>query len=427
MSGRDWILGLVLVALALPRLAVGAEPDPAEVRRLMEKYERDAARERPKVATPAAPKPHKTPTAPKVRKPPPAVRVQKPRPAPKPRATPAVDADREAWTAADACATLICIQGYLDDYPRGRYAKQARARARLAEAGLELKPRKAAAPVFYLADAPRQTDDYPVMVRIPSGSFLMGCQPGEKERADNEKPAHRVRVAAFALGEYEVTVAQFRAFVEANPGYRTEAERGQGCGAWKDGAWQWDQRRSWRNPGFGQGERSPVTCVSWNDTQDYMRWLNRQTGKQYRLPSEAEWEYAARAGTATAFSTGNCIKTSQANYDGNADDADCGARTGVYLAKTQPVGSYPANKWGLYDLHGNVWEWVRDCYHDSYAGAPHDGSAWLDSCYDSGLRGVRGGSWFHGPSGLRSADRGMFGTDNPSNYVGFRVARTLTL
>jgi formylglycine-generating enzyme required for sulfatase activity/serine/threonine protein kinase len=250
--------------------------------------------------------------------------------------------------------------------------------------------------------ARRQQADLPVMVAIPAGSFSMGCQPGEKECSDDEKPAHRVQVAAFELGQTEVTFDQWDACVA--DGGCTEKPADQG---------------------WGRGRR-PVINVSWDDAQQYVAWLSRQTGQSWRLPTEAEWEYAARAGTSTAFSTGNCITTAQANYDGNYDYADCGAKTGKYLQKTQPVGSYPANRWNLYDMHGNVLEWVQDCYHDSYTGAPKDGSEWRGSCSESGRRVLRGGSWGNGPWVLRSANRNGLVTGDRLNDLGFRVARTLT-
>ena len=250
----------------------------------------------------------------------------------------------------------------------------------------------------------------------------MGSPAGEAERGSNEGPQHWVSVGAFELGRDEVTLGQFRAFVTAS-GYRTEAEQGDGCLGWKDGSWTKEKAFSWRNVGFVQQDRSPVVCVSWNDARAYVRWLAQETGQGYRLPSEAEWEYAVRAGTPTPFSTGNCISTDQANYDGNYDYNDCGAKTGVYLQRTQPVGSYPPNRWGLNDLHGNVWEWVEDCYHDGYTGAPTDGSAWRqESCQ---ARVLRGGSWDDYPRNLRSADRDGVGPGGRGSGLGFRVARTL--
>jgi len=247
----------------------------------------------------------------------------------------------------------------------------------------------------------------PEMVLIPAGSFLMGSPAGEADRDADEGPQHQVQVPAFALGKYEVSFDQWDACVSAGGCTQKPADQG-----------------------WGRGTR-PVINVSWDDAQQYVGWLSRQTGKTWRLPTEAEWEYAARAPTrtdsSTAFDTGNCITTAQANYDGsNFDYAGCGAKTGVYLKETQPVGSYPANRWGLHDLHGNVYEWVQDCWHDDYTGAPTDGSEWRGSCSDSGRRVLRGGSWSSFPWLLRSASRGRIDTGSRNHNLGFRVARTLT-
>ncbi|WP_295455954.1 formylglycine-generating enzyme family protein [uncultured Thiodictyon sp.] len=251
------------------------------------------------------------------------------------------------------------------------------------------------------AERDRLVSLLPEMVRIPAGRFLMGCQPGEKDCHDAERPAHWVKVAAFELGKYAVTFAQWDACV-ADGGCRHQPD----------------------DAGWGRGKR-PVINVSWDDAQEYLAWLSRKTGEIYRLPTEAEWEYAARAETQTTFSTGNCIKTDQANYDGNYDYADCGAKTGVYLQRTQAVGTYPANPWGLYDMHGNVWEWVQDCWHDSYNGAVQYGSEWRDAYGASWGRVVRGGSWVNYPRYLRSAFRIWIDSADRYNDVGFRVARTL--
>ena len=239
----------------------------------------------------------------------------------------------------------------------------------------------------------------PEMVVIPAGRFLMGSLPDEPKRCDDEGPPHWVQVPAFELGRYAVTFDEWDACVAAG-----------GC------THQPDDR------GWGRGRR-PVIDVSWDDAQTYARWLSRVTGKTYRLPSEAEWEYACRAGTVTPFSTGRCIRTDQANYDGNYDYAGCGAKTGVDLQKTQPVGSYPANPWGLHDMHGNVWEWVEDGWSDDYEGAPTDGSAWeQESCLD---RVLRGGSWYFSPRNARAAIRSGSRPENRGDSAGFRLARTL--
>ena len=240
----------------------------------------------------------------------------------------------------------------------------------------------------------------PEMVTIEAGSFLMGSPAKEPERTDVEGPQHRVQVPAFELGKTEVTFTQWDACV-ADGGCTHKPE---------------DQ-------GWGRGQH-PVINVSWDDAQGYVKWLTRKTGKGYRLPSEAEWEYAARAGTTSLFSTGNCIKTTQANYSGIYEYNGCRAKTGKDLNKTQAVGSYPANPWGLSDMHGNVYEWVQDCWHADYTGAPKDGSAWLDSCANQG-RVIRGGSWSFPPGGLRSAYR-LWLDSGYRAYLGFRVAGTLT-
>ena len=266
----------------------------------------------------------------------------------------------------------------------------------------------------------------PGMMVLPAGKFMMGSPEGEEGRDSNEGPRHPVRIPEpFALGMTEVTVTAFRGFVEGT-GYRTSAEQGDGCYGWTGSSWERDKKQHWRNPGFEQGGDHPVACVDWHDAVAYAEWLSGQTGEDYRLPTEAEWEYAARAGTDTPFSTGECIHTDQANYDGNYDYAGCGAKTGVYRGKTVPAGSLPANPWGLHGMHGNVWEWTADCWHGDYENAPEDGRAWGgEDGGDCGWRVDRGGSWGSGPRVLRSANRYRFRTNGASGYVGFRLARAL--
>ena len=240
----------------------------------------------------------------------------------------------------------------------------------------------------------------PEMVRIAAGSYLMGCGEGDR-CSDDELPAHRVSIKAFELGKYEVTFEEYDLFAEAT-GRPTPGDEG-----------------------WGRGKR-PVINVSWEDAQAYAAWLSERTGQQYRLPTEAEWEYAARAGTTTLFSTGECIHTDQANYDGNYDFNDCGANTGVYRQTTVPVNQLLPNPWGLHHVHGNVWEWTQDCWHDSYNGAPVDGTAWLEGeSGDCDRRVVRGGGWYSEPDFVRSAIRDRLNTDEAFNILGFRLARTL--
>jgi formylglycine-generating enzyme required for sulfatase activity len=178
---------------------------------------------------------------------------------------------------------------------------------------------------------------------------------------------------------------------------------------------------SWRDPGFGQDDSHPVVCVNWEDAKAYAKWLSQKTGKDYRLPSEAEWEYACRAGTQAPFWWGSPISTAQANYDGS--HALGGGETGEWLRKTVPVKSFQPNPWGLYQVHGNVWEWCEDCWNGDYHNAPRDGSA--RSAGDCGQRVFRGGSWGNDPRDLRAAQRYMGAHEVRNRFVGFRVARTI--
>ena len=264
------------------------------------------------------------------------------------------------------------------------------------------------------------------MVLIPGGAFMMGDD--DRDGWGDEKPAHSVTVPAFRLGKYEVTVGQFRRFVEAT-GYRTDAERDAdentdeyafvqvGCRIFSDFViFGNTSGRSWRHPVYSIEEDQPVVCVSLNDAQAFMEWLAEQTGKPYRLPTEAEWEYAARAGSITEYSWGDAIGENRANCDG------CGSHWDNWdRRRSAPVGSFPANAWGLHDMHGNVWEWVEDCWNDNYVGAPSDGSAWTSG--DCSRRVFRGGSWYFEPRALRSALRHW--GDRYYIATGFRLARDL--
>ena len=276
--------------------------------------------------------------------------------------------------------------------------------------------------ILILSGCSAETPNTPAgeMVFFPGGSFLMGDLSGEGK--DDELPVHGVTVPAFRLGKYEVTVGQFRRFVEAT-GYRTDAERNAdgnaGCLTDAGGGWNWTAGSSWRNPGFSTGDDHPVVCVSWSDAQAYVGWLSVETGKVFRLPTEAEWEYAARAGSTTKYSWGDDVGSNRANCmnDDSEDFSGCGDS----YEYTAPVGSFPANAWGLHDMHGNVWEGVQDCWNDSYEGAPSDGSAWESG--DCGLRVVRGGSCVNGAWGLRSAYRNRLGRATRSSSLGFRLAQ----
>ncbi len=231
----------------------------------------------------------------------------------------------------------------------------------------------------------RDCPECPEMVAVPEGSFMMGSTSGD----DDERPVHEVTIARpFAVGVYEVTWEEWDVCV-------SDGE----CGGYRQ-----------RSTVGGRGVH-PVINVGWEDAQGYVRWLSRKTGEAYRLLSESEWEYVARAGTTGPYHFGSSLSSSQANYGGDRRE-------------TVPVGSYPANAFGLHDVHGNVWEWVEDCWNDSYNGAPSNGSAWESG--DCSRRVLRGGSWFSSPGALVSTTRIGSTTDDRNGYFGFRVARTLT-
>ncbi len=254
----------------------------------------------------------------------------------------------------------------------------------------------------------------PELVVLRAGRFQMGSPEHERKIAmaagaqknwlARETPQLWVGIARpFALGRYPVTVGEWRAFVEAT-------------------GWQSDGDVNWAAPGFPQSEMHPVVGVSWIDAGRYLAWLSERTGQRYRLPSEAEWEYACRAGTRTAFSFGDSISTDLANYDGNFTYN--GGVRGEYRRGTTAVTQFPPNPWGLHDMHGNVWEWVQDVMHDSYEGAPLDGSAWEEGG-DRARRILRGGSWLYNPRYLRSALRNGFSAVMSNDIVGLRVVREL--
>jgi len=245
----------------------------------------------------------------------------------------------------------------------------------------------------------QDASDAPTLVVIPAGSFMMGSPAGEAGRDQFEGPQHEVAIAhAFALGRTAVTFEQWDACVAAG-----------GCNGYRPD-----------DAGWGRGAQ-PVVNVSWNDAQSYIAWLSGHTGKTYRLPSEAEWEYAARAGASTAYWWGDVADHDHANY-GN-DSCCSGAMSGAdkWLG-TAPVGSFPANPFGLSDTNGNVMQYTADCWHPDYNGAPADGSAWNDDP-QCGMRAVRGGAWNSTPAFMRASDRIWVLTSMRTNFQGFRVAR----
>ncbi len=324
------------------------------------------------------------------------------------------EADKSRWGNGDGKVTLDEVKKYLDEemtYRASRVLSREQTADLAGDAGrvvVAWAPGKA--PVrpgggqrvdFPPGKVFRDCADCPEMVVVPAGSFTMGSPATEPGRSDAEGPQHRVTIAKpFAVGKYEVTQAEWQAVMG-------------------------------NSPSRFKGDRHPVEQVSWDDAQEFIRRLNAKvrsatrvsTGGDgpYRLLTEAEWEYVARAGTATPFSTGQTITTDQANFEGNGTYN--GSAKGTYRQQTVSVGSFQANAFGLHDMHGNVWEWVEDCWHDNYTGAPENGSAWTTG--ECKYRVLRGGSWVDDPRHLRSARRSLY---EPviRNYdaFGFRLART---
>ena len=310
-----------------------------------------------------------------------------------------------AWDCCIGTITLLHQTGLDDSVLKAMEGRvtQAEATRPVANAGPTPTPTSIA-----LAQRPagfvfRDADWAPEMVVIPAGQFLMGSPESEPERSSNESPQHPVHIEqAFAMGRCVVTFEDYD---------RYATERGVSLPS---------------DNGWGRG-RMPVINVSWDDAQAYIAWLNQKLGLTapagYRLPSEAEWEYAARAGTNTPYWWGSGITPDLANYKGNVVYEGGGSK-GEYRQKTVRADEFKANGWGLYNVHGNVYEWVQDYWHDSYKGAPKTGRAWEEGCGEEARRVVRGGSWIYVPWGLRSANRNWDAPDNRSVIIGFRLART---
>ena len=323
----------------------------------------------------------------------------------------------EARQRAERAAEEARQQAFARALAERQAAKEAQEAARKAEEEPRAAPRRAAeaakagrpvAERAFAIELPGVSGwPNPQMIAIPPGRFVMGAPESEEGSQDGERPQHEVTIAyPFAMGQHAVTFAQWDAALAAGAKLEKPGDRG-----------------------WGRGDR-PVINVSWEDAQAYLAWLNDKAGltgrpDAYRLPSEAEWEYACRAktqidGTATPFSFGETISTDQANYDGNFIYGS--GKKGEYRQKTLPVGSFPANPFGLHEMHGNVWEWCEDSFHNTYDGAPADGSAWVGK--ESSYRVYRGGSWDNDPADRRSANRSRDTPTYRNSDVGFRVART---
>jgi len=332
------------------------------------------------------------------------------------------DRDTALWKSVEGLGSADAYRAYLKQFPGGTYAGIAKLKiASLAPASAAPAPRpsfdvtsvdqtmfvsgaspvqpavgvfakpaippKPVEPAYPVGDVFSDCPACPKMVVVPSGSFMMGSPASEPNRFGDEGPVHRVLIRApFAVGKYEVTFSEWDACVSDG-----------GCDGYRpsDNGWGRDRR--------------PVINVSWADAKRYVSWLSGETGKDYRLLSESEWEYVARAGTTTAYHTGSSISGSQAKFGGSG---------------TVPVGRFASNGFGLHDVHGNVWEWTEDCWAEDYENASADGA--VNKTGACSRRVLRGGSWNYEPRNLRSALRGWNRIDLRDGDFGFRVARTLT-
>jgi formylglycine-generating enzyme required for sulfatase activity len=286
-----------------------------------------------------------------------------------------------------ACIVVGAIGVYYRDFFKEQY--QWRVVMRPSVLTAEQEREKAAKPGSTFKEC---ANGCPMMIVVPAGQFIMGSPETEEGRSKEEGPQHEVTFAKpFAVGRADLTFAEWDMCVAAGA-----------CPEIPDNGW-------------GRGDR-PVINVSWEGAKGYVAWLKQMTGKEYRLPSEAEWEYAARADNQRRYSFGN--------YEAQLGDYAWYSKNSE--AMTHPVGTKKPNAFGLYDMHGNVWQWVEDCYHDSYNGAPSDGSAWVGWFGQCRLRVLRGGSWAHSPPMLRSAFRLRVNPGLSLSDGGFRVGRMLT-
>lgn len=263
-------------------------------------------------------------------------------------------------------------------------------------------------------DAFKDCADCPVMVAVPQGVFDMGSSVSDEK---DERPSRRITFdQPFAMGKLEITRGQFAAFVSAT-GYNA----GNKCMRFEDGKWEENNGGNWRNPGYSQDDNHPVACVSWNDAQAYVEWLTGQTGKQYRLPTESQWEYACRAGGKNDPDETE-DQGKQYEYCGS-DQLDSVAWYDQNSGKaTHRAAAKQPNAFGLFDMSGNVGEWVEDSYHDHYNGVPGDGSAWTG---DKSKRVLRGGSWIYSQTRMRTAFRSVSAPEYRYFDTGFRVVRAL--
>jgi len=322
---------------------------------------------------------------------------------------PAPNPAADAWETIKDTTDALLVKEYLDQFSQGIFAALARSRLRSLTvekeekiAGIFPVPPKLSIDKVKPGEEMQDCDQCPKMIAVPAGAFVMGSAADEKWRNKNEGPQRQVTIARpFAASKFEITFDEWEACALEG-----------GCNGHKP-----------KDSGWGRGRR-PAIHVSWDDAKAYVEWLRQKTGKPYRLLSEAEWEFAARGGTTGAFATGTSITTLQANYDGTqyALAANGNHKDGTYLGRTAEVGSFTPNPYGLHDMHGNVMEWVEDCWNPNHTGAPDDGSPRGGDCK---RRVLKGGAWYYEAAYLRSSARQSYPARTRLNVVGLRIARTL--
>jgi formylglycine-generating enzyme required for sulfatase activity len=285
--------------------------------------------------------------------------------------------------------------------------------------------------IVFFCSIPLYVESGENMVFIKGGCYQMGDTFGDAEKNDepvhkgwkgghqhhhlgvNEKPVHEVCVDDFYMAKYEVTVSEFREFV-ADIGYKTDAENGDGCFGWSGKKWEKDKNRNWRNPGFPQDDSHPVSCVSWDDAVVYIEWLSDKTGKRYRLPTEAEWEYTARSGGKKEKWAGTNNESGLSDYAWYNNNSN---------GKTHPVGQKKPNGFGLYDMTGNVWEWVQDWYGENYYSSSPKNNPQGPT---SGFQHIhRGGSWYYSSHQARVTSRHPYTSDYRCYSLGIRLAASV--
>ena len=288
-----------------------------------------------------------------------------------------------------------------------------------------------------IASIKRQGVSEPEMASINGGTYSMGCSSNDKQCESYEKPAHSISVAPYAISVTEVTVGQFDQFVTST-GYVTDAERdaggNAGCFVWSDNGgisrsaarWSWEKNKNWRNPGYKQSDNYPVTCISWNDASNYANWLADETGRAYALPSESQWELAARGGSSgpwgsSSSSKGICAYANVADKSQSTTGSKWNNRINCtdHHWFSAPVASYKPNGFGLFDMQGNTWEWVADTWADTFSGTPVNGDAYVKGSGEE--RVLRGGGWDSDAKRSRLSSRSKASASGRAAMTGFRV------